>query len=76
VLTNIFFLISFSWRAMPVLTPLVPLHCKKQLKKWSVMAAGNGCGDGKDGSAVVVVVAAKFLAVASGGGGSYSSERQ
>ncbi len=61
---------------MPVLTPLVPLHCKKQLKKWSVMAAGNGCGDGKDGSAVVVVVAAKFLAVASGGGGSYSSERQ
>jgi hypothetical protein len=41
------------------------------------MAAGKGCGDGKDGFVVVVMVAAKLLAVAvftaSGGvGGSYS----
>jgi hypothetical protein len=38
---------------MLVLTPVPPpppLDCNKQLKKLSVMAAGKGCGDGKDGS--------------------------
>jgi hypothetical protein len=67
---------------MLVLTsaPPPPLDCNKQIKKWSAMAAGKGCGDGKDGFVVVVMVAAKLLAVAvfttsGGGGGSYSGSR-